>query len=110
MNLIPPDPAEAANAKQLDAWIDRLMDEWNAAMKLPVRPRGCSDPLFDGVRAVVQEIHRDASPFSLLLLAGRLHEMENVHGLPALRHFIGHTFALIEFPGHVQRQQAAPTN
>lgn len=110
MDLMPPDPAERGHSVQLDAWLQRLMDEWNAVSAQPIRPRGCSDPLLDGLRAVVEEIHRDASPFAVLLLAGMLHDMAHVRGVPGLLHFIGHTFARIEFPDTVKRRQAAPSN
>ncbi len=105
MNLMPPDPRLTAHNKRLEGWVDRLMDEFNEVVKL--RPRTCSDPRCDGLRAIVEEIHRDASPFAVLLLT----EMLVTHPeLRWLRHFVGHTFTAIEFPADVQRRQAAPSN
>lgn len=105
MDLLPPDPRLIAHNKQLEGWVDRLIEELRKVF--PQRPRHCSDPRCDGLRAIVAEIHRDASPFAVLLLAEML--VTNPE-LRWLRHFVGHTFTNIEFPADVQRQQAAPSN
>lgn len=107
MDLLPPDPRITAHHKRLEGWIDRLMDEWATVQKLKPRPRACDDSRCDGVRAIVQEIHREASPFSVMLLAETLVTHPELRWL---RHFVGHTFMQIEFPAASQRQQAASTN
>lgn len=105
MDLLPPDPCMTAHNAQLARWIDRLTEEFRKVVAQ--RPRTCADPRCDGLRAIVKEIHRDASPFAVLLLT----EMLVTHPeLRWLRHFVGHTFTNIEFPDAVKRKQAAPTN
>ncbi len=105
MDLLPRDPRLTAHNKQLEGWVDRLVEEFRKVV--PQRPRTCADPRCDGLRSIVEEIHRDASPFAVLLLTEML--VTNPE-LRWLRHFVGHTFTNIEFPEAVQRRQAAPSN
>lgn len=105
MDLLPPDPNMIVHNTQLERWIDRLTEEFRKVVAQ--RPRTCADPRCDGLRAVVEEIHRDASPLAVLLLAEVLVTRPELRWL---RHFVGHTFTNIEFPDAVKRKQAAPSN
>lgn len=105
MDLLPPDPCMAAHNERLERWIDRLTEEFRKVVKQ--RPQTCSDPRCDGLRTVVEEIHREASPFTVLLLAEILVTQPELRWL---RHFVGHTFTNIEFPRNAAMKNAADRN
>lgn len=110
MDLLPPDPAESAHKQRFGELIDRLVVAWNETLSGMTHIPACTDPALYNVRQVVAEIHREASPFAVLLLADVLREQPVVRYQARLRHFVGHTFQLIEFPRNAAMKNAADSN